>query len=92
MSYCPTCGTSHESTTAGCPFVTVWTNAEPCTVRTTRNFPPEDYAFPDARNVRIAELGKALLEMNDIAARRSEIPPCRKCELREPCPDHGEPA
>lgn len=30
-----------------------------------RTFPPEDYAYPDGRNRRIAELEAALLELND---------------------------
>ena len=57
-----------------------------------REWPEWMYAVPDARTAYIKELEAALLDLNDIAARRSEIPPCRKCELREPCPDHGEPA
>jgi hypothetical protein len=55
-----------------------------------REFPEWMYSVPGPWTVRVADLEKALLEMNDIAARRSEIPPCRRCELREPCPDHGE--
>jgi hypothetical protein len=66
----------------------------------TRDLLPEDYCYPDARNERIRKLEKALvrtevalLESNDEAARlreAREIPACRTCELRLPCPDHGE--
>jgi hypothetical protein len=58
-----------------------------------RLLPPEDYCYPDSRNVRIRELEIVVMDLNDTAARlreAREIPPCRTCELRLPCPDHGE--
>jgi len=44
-----------------------------------RPFPPEDYAYPDARNKRIKELEAALLESNNTAATiRAQL--CDECE------------
>jgi hypothetical protein len=45
----------------------------------TRPFPASDYAYPDSRNVRIAQLEAALLELNDENARLRQ-------EVMEPTP------